>query len=473
MGPSSIRAKTTVLAIAVSALAVIIGSYVLITVLRGSLLDQLDSELLERSVDVSESVEAFGIDETVFPGDFGTLTAIFDNNDELVDIDIGGVTGADIINGLPPEHFESVDLVDGGSDFSGYTVALPAVGFEKSRTVGFTATGDAEDYWVYMARSLAPLEATVRTVRNWALIAGPLFVGLIGLLAWWLIGRALRSVDIMRAEVDEITTTADLSRRVHEPNADDEVSRLASTMNRMLGRLQANEHRQQRFMSDAAHELRSPLASINAQLDVDLAHPATADWPATAVAVRQDSERLQRIIESLLGMARAEATEGPGSRLVDLDDIIFGQAASVVRPDGVTVDVSGVRASTVRGSADQLERVVVNLLSNAVRHARSSVVVSTHVESDSASDGDSTSDGSSVGEVVLTVDDDGAGVPESDREVIFDRFVRLDESRSRDKGGTGLGLALTREVVTNHGGSVTVGTSPSGGARFEVRLPNA
>ena len=237
-----------------------------------------------------------------------------------------------------------------------------------------------------------------------------------------------------------------------------EISRLAATMNGMLDRLENSQEAQRRFTSDAAHELRTPLASMRAQLDVDLAHPQTADWPATAGRVRTDVERMQRLVEDLLRLARSGGGATPAmDRLVDLDDVVLSEVASVSRRPGVELDSSAVSAASVRGSADDLRRLVSNLLSNAMRHAESAVAVSVHEEADHS---------------VLRVDDDGSGVGEEYCEAIFERFVRLDEARSRDSGGSGLGLALSREIAESHGGTLHVESNASGGASFVLRLPS-
>lgn len=462
MGPTSLRVKSTLFAVVITTIAVVVGAIVLLAVLRQSLTSQIDDELFQRSFDVIEGIETLGFpDDTLLPGDWQTIAVVFDDQDEVIVSNLAlldSMTAEDLLTSLPGEDLEESYDVGTGDQIPAFTVRLPGDNFTETRTLGLLGSDSEPTYWVYLGRTLQSVNETVDAARRWALIAGPLLIALIGGLTWWLTGRTLRRVEQLATEVDEITATADLSRRVNESRGDDELAQLSTTMNQMLERLQLNESRQQRFMSDAAHELRSPLASINAQLDVDLAHPLTAEWPATAVAVRQDTARLQRIIEDLLALARSESAPATLHRLVDLDDVIFDQAHAIKRPDGITIDVSGVGAGAVRGSQDQFERVIVNLLANAVRHAHSTVHVVLTVDG---------------GEALVVVNDDGDGVDPKDHRVIFDRFVRLDEARSRDQGGTGLGLALTREIIEAHGGTIAVGTSPTGGARFEVRLPAA
>lgn len=452
----SIRARFTLAAALITAIAVLAGVLVLLGVLERSLISRIDDELLERSIDLTFAIEDFGYpDPSLLPFEEDLVAAVFDSDDEVVvDNIFEDFTAEELLTSLPAEHLEVITLV--GEEGS-FTVALGTDRFARTRTPGLVGTDIGDQYWVYLGRSLADVDSTVATARNWAIVAGPLLVLLIAGLTWLLTGRTLRRVDRMRAEVDELRRTTNLAQRLEEPKRGDELGHLATTMNEMLDQLEANDRRQKQFVSDAAHELRTPLASINAQIDVDLAHPGTADWPATAVSVRQETTRLQRLIDDLLGLARAEqGKSNPRRSLVDVDDIIYSVASKGSEPSAAVVDVSGVAPVVVRGSADQLTRVVENLLANANRHARSRINVTLEEQGQHA---------------VLTVGDDGNGVAPNDREAVFERFVRLDEARSSDAGGAGLGLALTREIVAGHNGSIAVGESALGGALFTVCLP--
>jgi signal transduction histidine kinase len=227
-------------------------------------------------------------------------------------------------------------------------------------------------------------------------------------------------------------------------------------MNQMLDRLQLYNDRQRRFVADASHELQSPLASSLADLEVALAHPDGIDWRDTAAGLVADNERMTRLVQNLLFLARADdPSVASPQTLVDLDDVVLAEVARVRSRTAVTLDVSRVAPVEVRGNPDQLARVVRNLLDNAGRYTRSRITV--EVKRDSA-------------EAVLVVADDGPGVAPEARDAIFERFTRVDDSRSRETGGAGLGLAIAREIVENHRGDITV--EPGGdGARFVVRLP--
>jgi signal transduction histidine kinase len=349
----------------------------------------------------------------------------------------------------------------------------------------------------------SPVEQVARSVDalRRALVVGlPALVLLVAVIAWVLVGRALRPVEAIRAEVDEITGRT-MHRRVPEPPTGDEIGRLARTMNAMLARLDAATTRQRQFVSDASHELRSPVATIRTRLEVARRNPDRADWPAVADAALAEESRLESLLDDLLLLAAADENGSSPVKTtpVDLAALAAAEAerprqvavqvvhaTGAPQPDGDRPDVavSGptppgaapdpppataspepARATgaptlppTVEGDADQLARVVGNLLDNAARHAQS--VVRLGVAQDD-------------GVVRVTVDDDGPGIPKEDRERVFERFTRLDGSRTRHSGGAGLGLALVRSIVTRHRGKVWAAASPLGGARFVVEIPAA
>jgi len=300
--------------------------------------------------------------------------------------------------------------------------------------------------------SLDAVDSTVDSITGALVIGVPALIALLAGLTWWLTGRALKPVEAIRAEAAAITGST-IHRRVPEPNTDDEVGRLARTMNSMLDRLETTSQRQRRFVSDASHELRSPIAVIRAQLEVALRRGDAADWPTVAQRVLVEDQRLEQAVDELLELARtAERADAP-QVVVDLDEVVLEDTA---RERRVPVDTARVLAGRVHGTRAQFARVVANLLDNACRHATARVAVTLVREEH---------------DVVLTVDDDGPGIAIPDRERVFERFTRLDEGRSRDAGGVGLGLAMVRAIVERHGGTVAIDDAPLGGARLVVRLP--
>lgn len=303
-------------------------------------------------------------------------------------------------------------------------------------------------------RSLEEVDETIESITEALLIGVPALVVLLGALTWVMAGRALRPVEAIRAEAAAITGST-IHRRVPVPATRDEVAALATTMNRMLDRLEDAAVRQRRFVSDASHELRSPVASIRTQLEVGLRRP-DADWPRIAERVLAEDARLEEAVADLVELARLDE-DAPVTDLaeVDLDEIVLEECR---RPRRLRVDTTAVSGGRVRGRRDALARVVRNLVDNAVRHAGTRVAV--HLRTDGPT-------------VELVVEDDGPGIAPEDRTRVFERFTRLDEGRARDAGGMGLGLAVVRTTVERHGGTVEVGDATPHGARFVVRLPAA
>jgi signal transduction histidine kinase len=307
-------------------------------------------------------------------------------------------------------------------------------------------------------QSVAEVNTTVDNVTRLMYVGVPLLVLLVAFAVWYFAGRALRPVELIRLEAASITGST-IHRRVPEQGTDDEVGRLAHTMNAMLDRLELSSQRQRQFVSDASHELRSPLASIRANLEVALRNYDRADWPAVARRALSEDQRMEDTVSELLELARLDESQGeePLTSLpeVDLDELVLDET---LLPHVVLVNATRVSAGRVHGRREQLARLVRNLVDNATRHAQTRVDLSLQ-----------TTDGT----VELTVDDDGPGIDPDDRERVFERFTRLDDGRARDAGGLGIGLAIVKAIVEQHGGSVTIDDAPIGGARFLVQLPPA
>jgi signal transduction histidine kinase len=264
-------------------------------------------------------------------------------------------------------------------------------------------------------------------------------------------------MDRIRAEVDSITEER-LDRRVPDHGVDDEVGRLAATMNRMLARLEASARRQRDFVADVSHDLQSPLAAQRAQLEVALAHPDSTEVPALAREALGSTAEMERLVADLLVLAAADSP-GPEAEptLLDLEDVVLEEAARARAGSTVPVDTSGVSAAPARAHRAEVVRVVRNLLDNALAHAASAVELRV-----------ATQDGAAR----LDVLDDGPGVAEEDRERIFDRFHRGDTARSRHAAGSGLGLAIARTLAERSGGRLELaGSGP--GAHFVLLLPGA
>ncbi|MEW1780058.1 HAMP domain-containing sensor histidine kinase [Streptomyces sp. NPDC086777] len=330
---------------------------------------------------------------------------------------------------------------------------------DRTHDYGFAAvqgtTYDGRTYTVYAGTSLADEQATLDQVSRAMLAALPFLVLVVAGVTLLVTRRALRPVEGIRAEMAAITGSGDLARRVPVPRSRDEIARLARTTNETLAALEQSVERQHRFVADASHELRSPIASLRTQIEVADLHPGLLDTGD----LHHDVVRLQHLAADLLLLARLDAGEQPGHARLDLTALVREEVARRATSDPVTPHLRADEdVPQVRGSRSQLVRVLGNLLDNAQRHTTIAITVTL------ARAGD---------EVVLTVADDGHGIAAADRARVFERFVRLDEARSRDDGGAGLGLAIARDVVRNHGGDLTVTDAPGGGAAFLVTLPRA
>ncbi|MHB1487982.1 MAG: sensor histidine kinase [Acidimicrobiales bacterium] len=442
---ASVRARTTMVAVLVVGSALAVGGFELVHLLSDVLVGNVTNQ-------VRSSVSALAV--KVQAGDFsGGLTPPPGNSFAQI-VDFRGMvvaSSADIAGNGPLGPFRS----SSGNVVVSEVRVLPS-NDDGPFVLGYrSVTTPAGPVIIYVASSLSTVGESVHAVTTTLFEGLPLLVVMVGILSWVLAGRALRPVEVIRRSVAE-TSGGDLSFRVPEPVVEDEVGLLARTMNSMLERLQGEADRRRRMVSDASHELRSPIASMQTNLEVAQAHPGGTDWPGLVDILIPECQRMARTIDDLLTLAKAdEGTLVSARRAVDLDEIVMAEGRRLRMAGRVAVDLKGVSGARVIGDLDQLSGMVRNLVDNAQRHAASRVVLELN-----RSDRD----------VALVVADDGAGIPLSERQRVFERFHRLDEARSRDAGGSGLGLAIVREIAEAHGGSVDV-TDSEVGARLEVRLP--
>ncbi|MEU2130585.1 HAMP domain-containing sensor histidine kinase [Streptomyces sp. NPDC018352] len=485
----SVRARAALGATVVVALALIGAGLSVLLVLRANLTDQagLQAEVVAREV-AGQLALGVPYDRLEMRDEEDNPVQVTDEDGRVVAVskDLRAIsgTGTDRVTPVPAQASgapgSGSDDDSGGDDSNddddSHATPAPGRGEVDSDEPDFTngtanVDGERADYRFASVRATTPAGVTltvhagaplaaeqeaVGTVRGAMLIGLPLLLLVVAGVTWLVTRRALRPVEGIRREMAAITASEDLSRRVPEPGSRDEVARLARTTNETLTALEASVDRQRRFVADASHELRSPIASLRTQLEVGAAHPELLDLPG-AVA---DTVRLQALAADLLLLARLDAGERPGRTVVDLGALVREEVSQRTGDRiAVTVSVPESGPFEVAGSRGQLARVIGNLLDNAERHARSAVTVSVRA--------------AERGGVVVAVTDDGAGVPPDERERIFERFVRLDDARTRDDGGAGLGLAIARDVAARHGGRLTVDGAREGGARFELRLPGA
>jgi len=428
----SLRTRAVIGAVTIVGVALLIGSVSMVLLVRSSLTGNVREAAELRADDLATVLEA--------GGESAADLAVEDDEDALIQV-IGPegdvVASSPNVDGLPPV----ADLGDEQSTVLDHV----SVGGDRFVAVAVTADTPEGEVTVLVARALDDADEATWALVEVLAIGVPLLLVVVGLVAWALVGRALAPVAAMTGAADEITAT-DLDRRLPEPEGADEIARLGTTLNAMLARLADSRDRMSAFVADAAHELRSPVSSLRQHAEVALQHPD-----------RAESLRQQRLVDDLLLLARVdEGAAARRDRAVDLDDAVAVAVARLRPVSPVVIDTSGVSGGQVIGDPSGLDRLVGNLLENAARHANTRVEV-TLAERDDV--------------VTLTVDDDGPGIPVPDQDRIFERFVRLDESRSRDEGGSGLGLAIVAAVAAAHGATVVVGDSPLGGARFRVVFP--
>lgn len=434
---AGIRVRITAVAASVVAIALLLGAIGFWFVLRTALYGQLDAAAQQDAAAFAEQVDDAG-PESLADVDDDRFWQVVDGNSGAV------VAASDAAEGFGA-------LADREGD-------APALVRLDSGEPPFVTAVDREagDWIVVAGRSTEDVDATLATVGILLAISVPLVAGVVALTTWFAVGRSLAPVERMRQQVDRMSAS-DLSRRVDEPVTRDEIGRLAHTMNGMLARLEEAQVAQRRFVSDASHELKSPLASLRQYAEVARAHPDRISAAELSDAVLEEGARLERLVQGMLVLSRAD--EG-GLALnvadVDLDDLLLAEAARLRAVGAIMVDVSDVHPVRVRGDLGLLSQVTRNLADNAARHASTRVWMRL---------------GQTPTGAILTVEDDGGGIPPGDRGRVFDRFVRLDEARARDAGGSGLGLAIVREIVRVHGGDVRVDAGASGGARFVVTLP--
>lgn len=429
-------------------LAMAAGALVMVTMLRNQLLDSLQQRIIAQSNQVIRQV-------TVNQPDSATRDAAALNS--------SGLTQAQVLDGDGRILAEST-LLHGFLPLSstrpkpGSTVRLITdwTGPDGTQRLLVVARGVAAPggYVVVLAgTTLAPVDRAVGTVQQLLLIGLPVLALTTGLIIYLSTGRALRPVEEIRAQVAALSER-DLSARVPVPATHDEIEALARTTNLMLARLESAHTAQRRFVADASHELRSPLATLVASLE--LAGRQNNLDRTTYQTMQDETARMVRLVDDLLLLARADEVRVQLSREeVDLDEIVDAEGARWAHVSSLRlrVDAEHVRVS---GDYAHLARVVRNLVENAMRYADKLVELRLRRDGPRA---------------VIQVSDDGAGVPMADRQRIFERFVRLDPGRSRVDGGSGLGLAIVKELVDAHGGTVEVSDSALGGALFTVRLP--
>jgi signal transduction histidine kinase len=462
----SVRLRVAALAAVAFAVVLVAASVALLRVLEQRLEDGVrDADVASLRTEAVDVMRA-GIPRAPAPGDAialaGTGTVAFriagDDGRPIVVL-----SRTPVVRSLPPADAALLQSVAGAQQggasatfetpLDAGSAGLLGVSAEDG-PVMFSTLQVADGVALATASSLTDVQRTLATTRTALWFAIPALVALVGALAWLLVGRALRPVHALTSRVAAIGSES-LDERVPVPPSTDEIAELAVTMNGMLDRLERAAQVNRRLVSDASHELRTPITVMRTELEVARRGPAT-DWDDVAQCLLAELDRVHALVDDLLLMARL-AERGAGAHAVD-DRVDPADLARDVagRRRRVPVTVALEAAPVLRGDPDGLRRALDHVVANAARHADGAVEVSVDVVD---------------GFVALCVDDDGPGIAPADRDQVLERFVRLDEGRARDAGGSGLGLAVARDVVVAHGGRIEIGDAPTGGARVTLLVP--
>lgn len=440
----TLRARLMTIGLVGVAIAITGAGIALDRILVAGIVKNLDAEAAAAAAQVVTLVNSGDVPDPL-PVAGALVIQVVDSQGRV----LAGSAGADRLTPIVPAGRLTIDADGPAVNADGNLAGVPGT----LRVVVRTAGPAAETRWVLSAVSLTDVERSSRALRSALLIADPVLLTVLAVIAWFVIGQALRPVEELRAAAERVSGTG-VAETLPVPAADDEIRSLAMTLNDMLARLGAAGIRQRTFVADAAHELRSPLASLRTQLDIAARHGPTPDLVDDALI---DVDRLTRIVSDLVLLARSDTGSLP-SRPVDVDvgDVI-ATAIDMV-PDRMPVSTRlPAGRLTAHLDPDHLRRIVINLVENAQRHAATTVWVGLEDR---------------AGLLLIDVDDDGPGIPEADRDRVFQRFTRLDESRTTDAGGSGLGLPIARDLARALGGTLDLRSRPDGvGCRFRVAIP--
>ncbi len=479
----SIRGRITLVSTALVAITMMLASLVLIQLVRQDLLAStqatIDQALEAQAEEIEQppgpiddsnaiAMEAIDVDDGVDVDDSHGVVFEVDPSDPA-GIAFGQVyvdNTVPVVIGLIPETGQVVEMYDPVLEEPIEDLAireqLDSMIFETH------ALSDPEGtQFLVGAAPLAEIEESVAAVQAALMVIVPSLTLILGLSVWLLVGRALRPVMSITNRVEAISS-ANLDQRIPVPETGDEVADLAAVMNGMLERLERGGERQRQFSADASHELRSPLSTVRTAAEMLRRKPETARVECLAEDIVAESDRMNLLIGNLLELSRLDE-----NRTSSIEEEL--ELAQVLRhelreelADGL-VQFQAPQELAMSGSPTQLRRLIRNLVDNAMRHANDQVSVT--LETATLARGwSSIEQEQPATAIVLSVEDDGTGIPVRSRDRIFERFARLDHARDRDSGGTGLGLSLVKAIVEYHDGEIVVDDSPMGGARFAVTM---
>ena len=442
-----LRVRIAAVACVTVGVALTIGAMLLVATLRGRLDNAATTAASLRARDIAALAEAGALPrQLALPGEETAFVQVIDQAGSVV-ASTENIAGEPAISTARPTGTNALEL----------TIPIPPLDQRSMRVIVINAHTDAGTLTVYAGENLDSADRTTSAIVTVLVVGLPMLVLIVAAVTWWAVGRTLRPVRDITSTMADITTS-DLHRRVEVPSARDEIGQLATTVNATLARLDISVEQQRRFVADASHELRGPLAALRADLEISITHPERTTWQNVARDTLGDVDRLQDLTDDLLVLARIDNELPRPHGPVDLT-VIVADALQGVRRRDIQVTTLGLDSpAIIDGDEFQLQRMVRNLVHNAQEHATSHVEVAVQT---------------TASIVCITVTDDGPGIPPGDRQRLFDRFVRLDTARTRDSGGTGLGLAIVHDVVTNHHGTITITDTQPRGATFTIDLPVA
>lgn len=443
---STIRMRSALLAALVVGAAMTIGAFILIGLFRNQLESALDQTLQEQATD-----RVLLLDQGSDPQSLVTVlreeALVWIGQPDGTIVAVGGAI-VPLENPIPSQ----LDTV-----VTQQLLVEEQYGDEAERELAELRLGSAQtangELIVLAGAETDRIDDALGGLARLFSVAVPLLALLVGATTWLVAGRVLNPVERIRAHAADMGGGT-LADRVPVPDTRDEIHDLATTMNSMLDRIESHELALRQFGSDASHELKSPIANLRAL--VDTADSSDPDWPRLQVRLTAETERLNHLVANLLFLSTGGELQQSDRSVIYLDDLVFDEAEILSATERVSVNLEGVEPVQVVGVGGDLRRLIRNLLDNATRHAASTVRIQTEDLADGA---------------VLTISDDGEGIPPEDRERVFERFTRLDEARARDDGGSGLGLAIVRQIALDHDAAVTVTTSDLGGAQFTIEFP--
>lgn len=444
--PRSIRGRITLLTVLIAALLLVPMALLMITSIEQTFVESAWSDTRQEVAAVAALIRAGQLPSVIVPVVPGVDVVQVVGADRHVIASSPAARRKPVLSMIQPSPDEPIQDAQTCGDREPGCMRLTAL------RVGAMPNSPV----VYAGRRAPSTQSAGFVTTAVALQTGAL-IALVGWVSWRVSGQTLRPVDTIRRQLAQITFQ-DLSGRVPQPSGDDEVAKLARTANHTLDRLEQAVRVRRQFVTDASHELRTPLAGLRLQLEEARLHPGDTDLDQLLDCLLGDTARLQQIVTDLLYLAGVDAEVAVMRERVNVAALVRAELKPRAARDRLPTELVLQEGVVVRVVGHQLSRALANLLDNAQRHAEHTVCVEVCRDGDNA---------------LLVVSDDGAGIAEPDRERIFERFTRLDAARSRDRGGTGLGLAITSDVVHAHGGTIEVGRSVAGGARFELRLPLA